>query len=111
MPYPTRASGKGGKTKNMMNYTPINVKRSQKNTAPTQNTYTRAHNTWYYTVRQQHSKLPRQRTVWPQQASAAKSRGAATRAADFTALPPLLPIDIDNQQQCCSLLLAEGLVV
>ena len=90
-----------------MNHTPRNDKRSQKNTAPTQNTHTREFNTWYHTVRL-HSKLPRQRTVAT--ASTAKPRGAATTAADFTAVPPLLPIDIDNQQHCY-LLLAEALAV
>ena len=73
----------------------------------TQNTHTREFNTWYHTVRL-HSKLPRQRTVAT--ASTAKPRGAATTAADFTAVPPLLPIDIDNQQHCY-LLLAEALAV
>ena len=45
-----------------------------------------------------------------QQATTAKPKGTATRAADFTAVPPLPPIDIENQQNCC-LLLAEAIYV
>ena len=46
----------------------------------------------------------------PQQATTAKPKGATTRVADFTAVPPLPPIDIDNQQHRCLLLFAEALM-
>ena len=68
--------------------------------APTQNTYTRSNSTWHHTVRGNTASC-RGNEWWPQQASTAKPMGAATRAAVFTVLPPLLPIDIDNQQHCC----------
>ena len=42
---------------------------------------------------------------WPQQASTAKPRGAATRPADFTAVPPLLPMI--HVAVCCQLKLYE----
>ena len=35
------------------------------------------------------------------QTSTAKVRGAASRAAELTAVTPLLPIDIDDRQHCC----------
>ena len=120
----------------MMSHTRWNDKRSQNSTAPTQNAYTRGYNTWYHTVRQ-HSKLRRQQAVttaskhrqtkggihesgrFYRSATAATDRhrqpaallfvvvAVSMRATDFTAVPPLLPIDIDNQQHCWLLLLAE----
>ena len=38
-------------------------------------------------------------------------KGAPTRVSDFTAVPLLPPIDIDNQQHCCLWLFAEDLDV
>ena len=60
---------------------------------------------WYHIVRQ-HSKLPRQQTV----ATASKHRQTKGGHHDggrlYPQWPPLLPIDIENQQQCCLLSLA-----
>ena len=47
---------------------------------------------------------------WPQQASTAKTRGCH-KSDSFFAVPPLLPIGIENQPHCCSLRLAEALWV
>ena len=64
----------------------------------------------YFVVpyRQATQKAAKATNGGPQQVGTTKPEGAATRAADFTAVPTLLPIDIDNQQHCC-LLLTEAL--
>ena len=75
MPYHTGASTGALKQKKMidddtMNHTRGNQNRTQLHPKiRTYDTYTRAYNNWYHTVRQ-HSKLPRQQTV----ATASKHR-------------------------------------
>ena len=72
--------------------------------------HTRAYNIRYYRQATQHRSC-RGNEREAQQATTAKRKGAATKVSYFTAVPPLPPIDIDNQQHCCLSLFAEALYV
>ena len=106
-----RGIGWGRWNKKRLLLTNSSMKRS-KNTAPTQNTYVYipGHKVSGTIPSTQHRSC-RGNKRGPQQATTAKRKGAATRVAEFTAVPPLPPIDIDNQQHCCLLLFAEALWV